>query len=97
MTKAIIRRIRHLEDRFGSAGGMSILVVTSWVTLALDSDRCVEILRECGFLATRGIVIVDLCKIPKGLNRDEIETYLREHGAELCTPRSVQTYPGRSQ
>jgi len=66
------------------ASGVSILVVTSCATLGHDKDRCVEILRERGFLATRGVVIVDLCKIPKGLNKDEIERYLRDHGAELC-------------
>jgi hypothetical protein len=84
---AVSRRIRQLEDRFGSAGGKSILVVTSCVTLALDKDTCVEILRECGFVPSRGtggIVVVSLCKIPDGLNKDEIKTYLREHGAELC-------------
>jgi hypothetical protein len=85
MRAAVARRIRQLEGRLGSAGGPSFLVVTSCVTLGHDKDRCVEILRECGFVATRGIVIVDLCKIPKGLNKDEIETYLREYGAELCT------------
>ena len=83
MTKAMARRLQLLEDRLG-ASGVSILVVTSCVTLGHDKDRCVEILRECGFVATRGVVIVDLCKIPKGLNKDEIERYLREHGAELC-------------
>ena len=94
--KAVFRRIRRLEDRFGA--GKSFLVVTSCVTLALDKDTCVEILRECGFVPSRGtggIVVVSLCKIPDGLNKDEIKTYLREHGAELCTPRSAQTYPGR--
>jgi hypothetical protein len=91
MIKAVARRIRRLEDRFGSASGPSGLVVVSCVTLALDSDRCVEILRECGFVGTRGIVIVDLCKVPKGLNKDEIETYLREHGAEVCRCPSTKS------
>jgi hypothetical protein len=39
-------------------------------------------------VATSGIGLVDLCKIPDGLNAGEIETYLRRNGAELCTPRS---------
>jgi hypothetical protein len=89
MTKAVARRIRRLEDRYGSASGPSFLVVTSCVTLALDKDTCVEILRECGFVPSRGIggiVVVSLCKIPDGLNAAEIEMYLRKNGAELCTP-----------
>jgi hypothetical protein len=88
MKAAVARRIRQLEDRFGSAGGPSFLVVTSCVTLRLDPDTCVRILRECGFVppdGTGGIVVVHLNKIPDGLNQDEIEKYLREHGAELCT------------
>ena len=85
------RSISRLEDRFWSAGGPSFLVVTSCVTLALDKDTCVEILRECGFVPSRGIggiVVVSLCKVPDGLNAAEIETYLRENGADLCTPRA---------
>jgi hypothetical protein len=35
---------------------------------------------------TSGIGFVDLCKIPDGLNADEVKTYLRKHGAELCAP-----------
>jgi hypothetical protein len=84
--KTVARRIRRLEDRFGSAHGPSILVVTSCVTLAFDSDTCVTILKECGFVPTFGIRLINLCKIPDGLKKDEIETYLREHGAQLCTP-----------
>jgi hypothetical protein len=86
MTKAITRRIRRLEDRFGSASGKAFLVVTSCVTLALEADTCVQILRECGFVPTGGIGVVNLCKIPDGLNAEEIKLHLRKHGAELCTP-----------
>ncbi len=85
MRAAVARRIRQLEDRFGVSGGTSFLVVIRSVILALDKDTCIEILRECGFVATRGIVIVDLHKIPNGLNKDEIERYLRDHGADLCS------------
>jgi hypothetical protein len=84
--KAVARRIRRLENRGGPPGGQAFLVVTSCVTLALDADTCVQILRECGFVSTGGIVLVDLCKIPDGLNVDEIERYLRKNGADLYTP-----------
>jgi hypothetical protein len=90
MRAAVARRVRQLEDRLGSAGGPSFLVVTSCVTLRLDPDTCVRILRECGFMATRGVVIVDLCKVPKGLNAGETESYLREKGADLCRSPSFE-------
>lgn len=57
-TKAVAMRISKLEDRFGSAGGPSFVVVTACVTLPLDADTCMRILRECGYVATRGIVLV---------------------------------------
>jgi hypothetical protein len=68
------------------ARGEGLLVVTSCVTQALDADACVQILRECGFVRTGGIVLINLLKIPDGLNADETERYFRKNGAELCTP-----------
>ena len=90
--KTVARRIRRLEDRFGSASVKGLLVVASRVGLALDADTCVQILRECGFvptgsMPTGGIAVVNLLKIPDGLNADETERYLRKNGAELCTPQ----------
>jgi hypothetical protein len=35
------------------------------------------------FLPSHGFIVVSLCDIPDGLNTDELEQYLREHGAEL--------------
>ena len=61
----------------GLAGGPSFLVVKSCVHSRVDSDSRVEILRESGLVGTRGVVIVDLCKVPKGLNARETERYLR--------------------
>jgi hypothetical protein len=86
--KTTARRIRRLEDRFQSAGDAGLLLVMSSVTLELDSEDCVRILQECGYLAPSGPRFVDLLKIPDGLNADETERYLRKHGAELCTPQS---------
>jgi hypothetical protein len=60
--------------------------------MALDTDRCVEILGECGFVRTGpGMLLLDLLNVPHGLNARELERYLREHGAEICNPwqRSV--------
>ena len=52
--------------------------------LALDQDRCMQILGECGFLPTGPVGVVDLGKIPRGLNAEEVVRFLREHGAETC-------------
>jgi hypothetical protein len=85
--RAVVRRIDRLEDQFGSAMGKPgiLLVVSSagW-GLALDEDRCIEILRECGSLPTGPIGLVNLCQIPDGLNAEETERFLRENWAEIC-------------
>jgi hypothetical protein len=87
MMSAVARRIRQLEKLSGPLDGRAFLVVASGVGLALGADDCVEILRERGFVATSGFVVVDLLKIPSGLNAKETETYLRKNGADLCSPR----------
>ena len=51
--------------------------------LALDMDRCVEILDECGSLPTGPVGLVSLLGIPEGLNAGQTERFLREHGAAL--------------
>ena len=42
--------------------------MTAGVTLALGADICVKILRERGFLPTRGFSVVNLYQIAEGLN-----------------------------
>jgi transposase-like protein len=91
MRAAVARRIHRLEDRFGVAGETGLLMVASRVGLALDADACLQILRECGSVPTGGIptgsiLLVNLLKIPGGLNAAETEKYLRAHGADLCSP-----------
>ena len=86
--RTVTRRIGKLEDRFRSGNGkpLLLLVVTSaGKRLALDQDRCTQILGECGFLPTGGPVgVVNLAAIPHGLDADELKMFLREHGAETC-------------
>ena len=61
-----------------------------WVTIlpgqkfALDRDRCIEILGECGFLPTVRFVVLNYMNIPDGLNTKELEQYLRRNGAQIC-------------
>jgi len=85
--KIINSRIRRLENQFGVVDEKQriLLVVcdAGW-GLSLDEDRCIEILRESGFLPTGPIGLVNLCQIPDGLDAEETERFLRENWAEIC-------------
>jgi hypothetical protein len=52
----------------------------------LSNDRCIQILRECGYFQGAGVSIVQLGRIPGGLSAQDTERYLREHGAEVFSP-----------
>jgi len=65
--KTVTRRIGKLEDTFRPGNGepLLLLVVTAAEKrLALDHSRCVQILRECGFLPTGPVGVVNLAAIP---------------------------------
>src|SRR5450432_3285124 len=81
--KTIDNRVRKLENRFCNEKFQRLWVacLVGW-GLALDQDRCIEILGECGFLPTARFGVVNLCQIPDGLSAKELEMYLRKHGAE---------------
>jgi hypothetical protein len=58
--------------------------------VALDNDECIEILRECGSLPNGPhFAAVNLLRVPGGLNADELGSFLREHGPEICGARGV--------
>jgi hypothetical protein len=85
--KTISKRLVKLEDRLGLADGkprILIVVTHAGRGLALDEDRCIEILGECGYLPPGTVRVIDLGRIPLGLNAKELEDYLRKHGAETC-------------
>ena len=83
--KAIDSRIRRLRQQLCPDGGQEQRI---WVTtlvgreFALDQDRCIEILGECGFLPKTRFGVLSFCGIPDGLNAKELEKYLRTNGAE---------------
>jgi hypothetical protein len=85
--KAIDSRIRRLQDRLCPDHGQE---QRFWLTIlpgqkfALDQDRCIEILGECGFLPPGRFGVVSLCGIPDGLNAKELEQYLRKNGTEAA-------------
>ena len=63
--------------------------------VALDGDRCIEILGECGFLLTAvRFGMVNLMDIPDGLNARELAKFLREHGAMTRDFRRSQHHDG---
>jgi len=84
-------RIRRLENRFSDETPLRLWVacLVGW-GLALNQDRCIEILGECGFLPTGRFGLVNLCGIPNGLNAEELERFLRAHGAETRGLHSVK-------
>ena len=91
--RTIARRLQRLESRFGlgpEAEQLLMVVTAAGKRLALDQDRCIQILRECGFLPTGPVGVVNLGDIPQGLNAEELETFLRKNGAETRGLRSAQ-------
>jgi hypothetical protein len=82
--KAIGGRIRKLEHRLCAGGAKPIIwvVTNAAVNLALDDERCVEILDACGFLPSGPFGVVHLGGIPDGLNAEELEDYLRTNAAQ---------------
>ena len=52
--KTVTRRLRKLEDQFGTGSGKPqvLYALCGAVRLALDVDECIRILRECGSLPT---------------------------------------------
>lgn len=85
--KAIARRLRRLEDQSAPAEGkqrvLAVLSKAGW-EIAIDQDRCIEILDESGFLTTGPCGLVNLGNVPMGLNAEETERFVREHAAEIC-------------
>ena len=97
--RTIDTRIRKLEHRFGTSDRKSplILVVSpAGRSLALDEDRCIEILDECGFPPPGVIGRVQLRLIPDGLNAGELERFLRENGADLTSLGGARNQPAQA-
>lgn len=80
--KTINRRVRKLESRFGNERPQRLWVAcTVGEELALDHDACIGILGECGYLPTGRFGVVNLCRVPGGLSAEDLESFLRAHGA----------------
>ena len=95
--KTFDRRIRKLEDRFSLGNGKPQLLLVACKAgwgLALDRDRCVQILGEYGFLPIGPVGVVNLWQIPDGLNAEGLERFLREDGAKTRDFRGGQNHGG---
>src|SRR5580658_4578724 len=85
-----LKRIAKLEEQLGTRNGQPqhFLVIRRLDRIpALDSNACIEILRKCGHLPTHGCAVVRL-DIPDVMDAAETGKFLRDHGADLCGPRS---------
>ena len=96
--KAIHSRIRRLQQQLCLDEGQPQHI---WMTViygqqfALDRDRCIEILREGGFLPRTRFLVLHFCGIPDGLTAKELEQYLRRNGAQICGLGGDQKYVGQ--
>jgi hypothetical protein len=62
-----------------------LLLVVSTHVWGQAAARCVDILREYGFLpAGPDIGLIALTDLPKCLNAEELKGFIREHGGEIC-------------
>ena len=95
--QSILRRVKKLESGWSHASeaGIQLILQLAGQELALDSDRCVEILRQSGFLPWGPFIsVIRLMDVPPNLNATGLERYLRESGAELCRPRAEPSQVG---
>ena len=84
--RMIDRRIRKIEGLIlpeTKPQRLWALCSPGW-DLALDPDRCMDILGECGFLPTERFGVVNLLQVPDGLNAEQLERFLRTNGSETC-------------
>ena len=83
--KTIDGRLSKLEHRFGIAHNAPIyLLILTDRDLESVEDAYVKILDEAGFLPSSGVGVVDFTVIPRGLNAQDGEKFVRENGAEIC-------------
>lgn len=87
--KTIDRQLRRVEHQLGLVNGEPRHRITVVVSKAgipqVFRDKCMQILKESGWLPAVGAV--NLGAIPRGLSAEELERFLREDGAQICSPR----------
>jgi hypothetical protein len=83
--KIIHSRIRRLENQFGVVDEKQRILLVVCDAGCGDQDASIQILRECGFLPTGPIGLVNFLNIPAGMNTEEADRFLRERGAQICS------------
>jgi hypothetical protein len=69
---------------------MQLVVMQAGAKVSLSNRRCVEILREGGFVRVGAVMsLLDFLNVPDSLAPEALERDLREHGAEICRHSSV--------
>jgi hypothetical protein len=96
-SRAAARAMLEAREAESQENQVILRVMRADRELALSSDECVQILRECHYLPVGPCGVVDLGHIPDGLNAEELERYLRKHGASLCGPRMSESFLEREQ
>jgi hypothetical protein len=85
--RTITKRIHELEKQFGTAEGQKpvlfFLARAGW-QLAIDEERCLQILEESGLLRKGPLGMLNFLHIPHDLNAEETETWVRENAADIC-------------
>jgi hypothetical protein len=88
--RSLRHRVEKLESGWTQAaeGGIHLFVYRAGMELALDGNRCVDILREAEFLRSGSFLsVIRLLDVPPGLSASALEAYLRTNGAKICGPR----------
>ena len=85
MMRTIERRLHKLENQFGVVDEKQRILLVVCDAGCGDQDTSIQILRECGFLPTGPIGLVNFLNIPAGMSGEETERFLRERGAEICS------------
>ena len=92
--KNIDGRISKLEGQFGIVHNeprlMAILSLAG-MELSIPKERWIAILEEGGFLPASGACVVDLSKVPYGLNAGETERFFRENGARSAVHAEIRS------
>ena len=83
--KAVDRRVTKLEEQIGCRKRPGqVVIVCDGREPPLDHDSYLRILEESGhFDPEKPCGVVNFYDFPRGLNAQETERFLREHGAEL--------------
>jgi hypothetical protein len=82
--RTVERRLSRLANRYAPTKELILIVVRRIdYELALDSNGCLELLREGGmFQGLSGTGVVRLDRVPADLSRRQLEKYLQKNGQD---------------